>query len=264
MRKAILAVLLAVGLAASLFSPVHAAGTRASIISDGLRVDVTFTGKKPSKATLVVGGASYKLKRSGRTWTTKQLTAAQIAALVGQKARVKITVGGKKRTVRGTVGGGGTTPTTPTPTTPPPSSARFAAPGVDRSGEDAWKAISGYVLNSTLTDCPAGWPNCPVETRYGFRDNGVPFYCLLTSLPGADVRAENLNLTQTIGISQYADGSWAVSFRTANDTTYTVAVSATGMGQVSYWGPGVDPATSSPTSIDTNLVWMQGAQGCSY
>jgi len=45
----------------SLVSPATAA-TQAAIISDGLRVDVSFTGKKPTKARMVVGGEVFDLK----------------------------------------------------------------------------------------------------------------------------------------------------------------------------------------------------------
>lgn len=266
MLKAKLLVVLAavVSVAGLLVSPAAAAGTSASIISDGLRVDVTFTGKKPSKATLVVAGASYKLKRSGKVWRTKPLSAAQIAALSGQKARLKITVGGKKRTVRATVPATGTPPPT-TPTTPG-TTPLFTAPGVDSTGNAAWEAVKGYFANSTLTDCPAGWPNCPVEQRYGYFADGTTWYCRLTSTSGSDIRSQ-ATITQIVGAEQKADGSWAVSYQDlayGYNHFYTVRVSANGAGTVQYWASGVDPNTSAPSEVYTGLQWMRGAKDCSY
>lgn len=270
MRKAILA--LAAGLVlvlSSLTSPASAA-TSASIISDGLRVDVTFTGKKPTKARMVVGGASYKLTRSGKTWRTKPLTAAQIAAITGQRAKLKITVGGKKRTVRATVSGGSTTPgapTPPAPTTPttPGPTPLFTAPGVDSTGNAAWEAVKGYFSNSTLTDCPAGWPNCPVEQRYGYFENATTWYCRLTNNSGSDIRSQ-ATIQQIVGAEQKADGSWAVSYLDeayGYQHYYTVRVAASGAGTVQYWASGVDP-NGPPSEVYTGLQWMRGAKDCSY
>lgn len=271
MRKAILA--LAAGLVlvfSSLTSPASAA-TSASIISDGLRVDVTFTGKKPTKARMVVGGASYKLTRSGKTWRTKNLTAAQIAAITGQRAKLKITVGGKKRTVRATVSGGSTTPgapTPPAPTTPttPGPTPLFTAPGVDSTGNAAWDAIKGYFLNSTFTDCPAGWPNCAVEYRYGHFTNLSQAYCRLTNTSGADI----INPPKPIyiaGAEQKADGSWAVSYQLdygdGQPRWYTWYVAANGSASGRYWF-NVDPNSSAPTEEISGLVWVRGARDCSY
>ena len=163
-----------------------AAATRASIISDGLRVDVTFTGKKPTKARLIAGGTSYTLKRNGKTWRTKPLTPAQLTSIVGTRAKVKITVGGKQRTVRAMVTGNAGTPTNPTTPTNPGTPPLFTAPGTDSTGNAAWEAVKGYFANSTLTDCPAGWPNCAVEQRYGYFENGTTWYCRLTSTSGSD------------------------------------------------------------------------------
>ncbi len=270
MLKAKLLVVLAavVSVAGLLVSPAAAAGTSASIISDGLRVDVTFTGKKPSKATLVVAGASYKLKRSGKVWRTKPLSAAQIAAMSGQKARLKITVGGKKRTVRATVPATGTPPTNPTtPTTPttPGTTPLFTAPGVDSTGNAAWEAVKGYFANSTLTDCPAGWPNCAVEERYGIFENGTQWYCRLTPTSQSDIRSVS-SIIRPIGAEQKADGSWGVSYQVdsyGNLHHYTVRVAANGAATVQWWGSGVDPS-GPPSEVKTGLVWMRGAKDCSY
>ncbi|MEI2784951.1 MAG: hypothetical protein V9E82_04510 [Candidatus Nanopelagicales bacterium] len=243
-----------------------AAATRASIISDGLRVDVTFTGKKPTKARLIAGGASYTLKRNGKTWRTKPLTPAQLTSIVGTRAKVKITVGGKQRTVRAMVTGNAGTPTNPTTPTNPGTPPLFTAPGTDSTGNAAWEAVKGYFANSTLTDCPAGWPNCAVEQRYGYFENGTTWYCRLTSTSGSDIRSQ-ATITEILGAEQKADGSWAVSYRDeayGYPHTYTVRVAANGAGTVQYWASGVDPNTNAPTEVYTGLQWMRGAKDCSY
>lgn len=242
-----------------------AAGTTASIISDGLRVDVTFTGKQPTKARIVVGGSSYKLTRGGKTWRTKPLTADRIAALIGKRAKVKVTIKGKKRTLHATVSSGQAAPTNPPAPGGGGAAPLFAAPGVDSTGNAAWEAVKGYFADSTLTDCPAGWPNCAVEQRYGYFQDGTHWYCRLTPTSGSDIRSVG-SILQIIGAEQKADGAWGVSFalNSYGDTVhYSVRVAADGTGSVQYWGPGY--ATSGPPSdVTTGLVWMRGAKDCSY
>lgn len=272
MRKPIFAILAGViMLMSSLVSPANAA-TRASVSIDGTRVVVTFTGKKPKKARMLVGGASYKLTRSGKAWRTKPMSPQQLAALGGQKAKLKITVGGKKRTVSATLPvtqdpgtgtpppGGGTPP--PDGGTPPPL---FTAPGVDSTGNPAWEAVRGYFANSTLTDCPAGWPNCSVEERYGIFENGTQWYCRLTPTSQSDIRSVS-NIVNIIGAEQKADGSWGVSYQVNsydNLHQYTVRVAANGSAIVQWWGSGAD-FSGPPSEVKTGLQWMRGAKDCSY
>lgn len=248
----------------SLVGPASAA-TQASIISDGLRVDVTFTGKEPTKARMVVGGTSYKLTRSGKKWRTKRLTPDTIAAMTGKRAKLKITVGGKKRTLKATVRGNTTTPTDPGTPTGPGAQPLFTAPGVDSTGNAAWEAVKGYFANSTLTDCPAGWPNCPVEQRFGYFDSGTTWYCRLTNNSGSDIKSQG-TIVGIVGAEQKADGSWAVSYQDeayGYNHYYTVRVAANGAGSVQYWASGVDP--NGPASeVYTGLQWMRGAKDCSY
>lgn len=273
MRKAIFATLAGVALLmSSLVSPASAA-TRASVTSDGTRVTVSFTGKKPTKVRMVVAGASYKLTRSGKAWRTKVLTSQQLAALSGQKAKFKITVGGKKRTVGGTVpqlqntGGGTSQPGGEN--TPPPDGGTtqplFPAPGVDSTGDPAWNAVKGFFLNSTWTDCPTGWPNCPVEQRYGVFENGTQWYCRLTNTSDADIRSVS-TIIKPIGAEQKADGSWGVSYLVnsyENLHQYTVRVAANGSTIVQWWGSGADFG-GPPTEVYSGLQWMRGAKDCSY
>lgn len=277
MRKTIFAILAGVALLmSSLVSPANAA-TRASVSIDGSRVVVTFTGKKPKKARMLVGGASYKLTRSGKAWRTKPMSSQQLAALAGQKAKLRITVGGKKRTVNATVPvtqdpgtpppGGGTPP--PGGGTPPPGGGApaplFTAPGVDSTGNPAWEAVKGYFYNSTLTDCPAGWPNCPVEERYGIFADNTQWYCRLTLNSQSDIRSVS-TLVGLVGAEQKADGSWGVSYQVNsydNLHQYTVRVAANGSAIVQWWGSGAD-FSGPPSEVKTGLQWMRGAKDCSY
>ena len=264
MRKVILIAIAAIMALAGLTGPATATRT-ASIISDGLRVDVTFTGKQPTKAKLVVGGSTYKLTRKGKTWRTKTLTAQRIAALVGKQAKVKIKVKGKRRTVGATITRPATTPIAPPvpPTTPAPL---FTAPGVDSTGNAAWEAIKGYFLDSTFTDCPAGWPNCAVEYRYGHFANYQQAYCRLTNTSGSDI-INGRHPIYIAGAEQKADGSWAVSYQLdwgdGQPRWYSWYVAANGSVTGRYWF-NADPNLSAPTEEITGLVWVRGARDCSY
>lgn len=154
----------------------------------------------------------------------------------------------------------------PLPPPPPPSPPPlFTAPGVDRTGNEAWEAIKGYFANSTVTDCVAGWPNCAVETRYGYFESGTHWYCRLTPNSGSDIKSVG-TIQEIVGAGQKADGSWAVSFRmdSYGDTVhYTVRVAANASATVEYWGPGVNTG-GPPSDVTTGLTWMRGAKDCSY
>lgn len=272
---------------ATLVTPAQAALGGQAVVNVN-RVVVTITGAKPTKATLVVGGTAYRLARSGTTWRTKPLKASVLAKVTGKKAKVKVTVKGTKRVLRTTIKAQETapppqapgTPQTPgapgtpgTPGTGTPgtgTSPLFAAPGVDREGQEAWDAIKGYFANSTMTNCPQGWPACAVEWRYGFFENGTIASCRLQSVSGGDITSY-YDFVQVTGVSQYADGSWGVSFlgqyrafSEYNPSSFAVIVGANGVGEVRYWSPGVDPATQAPSDRHTDLLWMRGAKDCSY
>ncbi|MFN8182904.1 MAG: hypothetical protein U0R23_00605 [Candidatus Nanopelagicales bacterium] len=231
-------------------------------VTAGSRIVVTIPGKKPSKAALLVSGKRYPLKRKGKVWRTKNLSAQTLAGLSGAKAKLKIKVGGRNKSFTTTIGGTTTTP----PTGPGTGTAPlFATPGVDRIGQAAWDAVRDYFANSTLTDCPAGWPNCAVEIRYGIFADGTQWYCRLTPTAGSDIRSVG-NILNILGAEQKADGAWGVSY-TLNSygdvTTYTLRVAANGSASVQYWGPGAS-TSGPPTSVDTGLLWMRGAKDCSY
>lgn len=247
-----------------LVSPASAASPKATVKGD--RVVVKFTGKRPSAATMKVAGTKYRLKRSGKVWRTKTLSAAQLAAITGATAKIIARIKGKKRTFSATVNA--TTPinpgTTPGPG-PGPTQPLFVAPGVDRTGSEAWEAVKGYFADSTLTDCVAGWPNCAVEERYSVFADGTHWYCRLTPTSDSDIRAVG-SLAQIVGAEQKADGAWGVSFALnsyGNTTYYTHRVAADGSATIQYWGPGVDVG-GPPSEVKTGLNWLRGAKDCGY
>ena len=167
-----------------------------------------------------------------------------------------------------------TTPTTPgtpspgTPTTPGPvDGAPFAPPGHDITGTEAANAILPFLANSSFTDCPAMFPACAVEERYGHFASGVMYYCRLTPTPGSDIINAG-HAFQIIGADQKADGSWAVTLKVVSYgdalTYYTWSVSTTGVAYGLYWGPGSNPTTDAPSQRIGPLQWVRGARDCSY
>lgn len=262
MTRVFLTVLSALAVAAGLLAgPAQAAQPTVAVQAG--RIAVTIPGKTPSKARLIVAGEKYRLTRSGKTWRSKPLSADVLAAIAGRSAKLKLKVGKKKKTLTASVPGLPPAPEPPTPPgTPPPL---FAAPGVDRTGNEAWEAIKGYFADSTVTTCPAAWPNCAVEERYGFFANGTHWYCRLTPTSQSDIRSVG-TIQQIIGAEQKADGAWGVSFALdsyGNTVYYSVRVAANGSADVQYWGPGAD-TNSPPTSVNTGMIWMRGAKDCSY
>lgn len=265
MTRVLLTALSALAVAAGLLAtPAHAAQPTVAVLAG--RVEVTIPGKKPSRAKLVVAGAKYRLTRSGKVWRTKPLSTEVLAALAGQRAKLKLKVGKKKKTLTASVPALAVTPPPPPPppppVTPPPL---FVAPGVDRTGNEAWDAVKGYFANSTVTNCPAAWPNCAVEERYGYFENGTHWYCRLTPNSGSDIKSVG-SIQQIIGAEQKADGAWAVSYELLTygyTKYYTVRVAADGSAIVQYWDTGTD-VNGPPTSVNTGMTWMRGAKDCSY
>lgn len=256
----ILAGLLTGGAQAATLSAAPAVGTQ------GTRIVVKFTGKRPGKASVKVGGKRYALKRSGKVWRTKPLSADVIAGAAGRKAKVRARIGGKTRNFKVTIAGSTNPNPNPQPPGPAPAQTLFAVPGVDRTGNDAYEAVKGYFANSMLTDCPAGWGvGCSVEERYSVFADGTHWYCRLTPTAGSDIRSVG-TITRIVGAEQKADGAWAVSFEMdsyGNTVYYTVRVDASGAGAIQHWGPGVSP-NGAPSEVKTGLTWIRGAKDCSY
>lgn len=255
-RRYLLTILAGLALTFGLVAPAQA--TVSAQVTNG-QISVTISGKQPKKATLVLAGKSYKLKRAGKTWHTKTLPASVLGSAPGADVKVKYKIKGKARTQKTTIpagNDGGNNGSAPL----------FAAPGVDRIGLDAWNAISGYLLNSTFTDCVQGWPNCAVEYRYGHFPNYTMASCRLTSTSGSDI-INGLKPFTVIGAEQKADGSWGVSYEEdygdGQQRFYSWYVGTDGRVFGRYWfasNPNVDP----PTEEITGLVWVRGARDCSY
>lgn len=236
--------------------------------------------QKPKRVSVVAKGRTYKLTRaSSTTWRSSAVSGAaatKLQALAGAKVSVRITTAagkGSKLSVKVAKPAATTTPIVPggdPPVTPvnPGNGTLFGTPGTDSVGQAAYDAIKGFLADSTFTDCPAKWPNCAVEYRYGHFANGNVYYCRLTSTSGSDIINGASPITQILGAEQHADGSWAVSYARdsyGNTVYYTWRVSATGAVTGLYWGPGTtDPSTTAPTEQITGLVWVRGARDCSY
>lgn len=150
-------------------------------VGSGKPISLTRAGKPTPTATALGTFRSAKLRGARATSAT---------ALVGTRAKLTLISSGGRTTLRATAAGptpiGGTTPIsspgqnptatpaptgatptpTPAPTGPAPTPAPlFTKPATALTGDAAYQAIKGYVANATLTTCPAGWPNCPVEQR---------------------------------------------------------------------------------------------------
>ena len=153
-------------------------------------------------------------------------------------------------------------PTTPGATDGPP----FAPPGKDLTGTPAANAILPFLANSTFTDCPLGiGAGCAVEERYGHFGDGTMYYCRLTPTAGSDI-INSAHPFQIIGADQKADGSWAVTLKVDSYgqlVYYTWSVTAQGVANGLYWGPGKDPQSEAPAQIPP-LQWIRGARNCSY
>ena len=269
LAKIMLGFLCAVALTLGLLSaPAGAASLSAqpTAVTQGSRVVITVKGKKPTKATLIVGGSRYPLKRKGKVWRTKPLSAEVLAGMSGAKAKVKVKVKGKNKTLNTSIQGTSTTPTTPGGTPGGGTQPLFTAPGVDRDGDTAYQAVKEYFLNATLTDCPAGWGvGCSVEQRYGIFADGTQWYCRLTPTSDADIRSVG-TIVQVLYAAQKADGAWRVDYAMnsyGDIVYYSVNVAANGSANVLYWGPGSDP-NAAPTDQTSGLVWIRGAKDCSY
>ena len=119
---------------------------------------------------VVLGSVHTRCASRARPGGRRRLPAATIAALPARRRRSRSRIGGKHRTLKTTVQAT-TTTTCGSPRRPAPL---FAAPGVDRTGNEAYEAVKGYFANSMLTDCPAGWGvGCSVEERYSMFADGT-------------------------------------------------------------------------------------------
>jgi hypothetical protein len=260
---------LAVLLTALLAAPAQAAVT-ATVSVSGSRFVVTVKGTKAKAVTLVAAGKSYKLTKSGSKWRSKKLAAVPVIA--GTTVRVKVRPQrGATKTVRVKVPAPqappAPTPPAPTPPAGPPGApVLFPPPAAASTGDAAWNAIRGWAANSTFTDCPAGWPNCAVETRYSHHADGSQYYCYLTPVSDSDVRSPG-EIIRISGAEHKADGSWGFEYYLSsygNTTFYSWTVTPQGTVTGNYWGPGRDPSSGPPNQSIGPLQYVSGAKTCSY
>lgn len=135
----------------------------------------------------------------------------------------------------------------------------FEAPGRKLEGNDAKPFLEKYLVNSTFTDCPAGWPNCSVEQRYSHTSNGF-YYCRLTSVSGADIinGAKNYQVQNAV---VEADGSWTFNEQVENSggsSFYEWHVATNGVVNGAYQFNGGAFEQIGP------LQYLHVAKDCSY
>ena len=142
----------------------------------------------------------------------------------------------------------------------------FARPPAPMIGQPAFDFISRYFVNSRITDCPPGWPNCAVEHRYNHcADGGMTGgweYRRLTPTSGADVNS--IGRYQVASAEVKADGAWTVEYYNeayGSVSFYHWEVAQDGSATGAYWGPGVDPRSTGPSERFTGYRWQQPA-GC--
>lgn len=269
---AVLAALLALVPAA------HAAVTgtaRVASASGTARVEVTLKGASGRSAatavTVTVGGRSFVLaRRTALRWRSRPFTgraAAQVVALAGKRATVRVRTRSGSLTIRprltGPAAGGGTTPGT-TPGAAPGTSPQplFAPPAQELTGNDAFTHLSGFFLNSRFTDCVAGWPNCAVEERYVNCPTGAWEYHRYTPTSGADINSYG-GYTVTGALAR-TDGSWGIEYVVSaygNQYFYSWDVAANGVVTGRYWAAGTFPP-APPSQLLGPFAWAQPAGGC--
>jgi hypothetical protein len=153
----------------------------------------------------------------------------------------------------------GKAPAAPPAPAPTPSSSLFEAPGRKLEGNDAKPFLEKYLINSTFTDCPAGWPNCAVEQRYSHTSGGF-YYCRLTSVSGADIvnGAKNYQVQNAV---VEPDGSWTFNEQVENSggsSFYEWHVATNGVVNGAYQFNGGATEQLGP------LQYLHVAKDCSY
>jgi hypothetical protein len=135
----------------------------------------------------------------------------------------------------------------------------FDPPGKKLEGNDAKPFLEKYLINSTFTDCPAGWPNCAVEQRYSHTSGGF-YYCRLSSVSGADIINGAKNY-QVQNVVVEADGSWTFNEQVENSggsSFYEWHVATNGVVNGAYQFNGGAIEQLGP------LQYLHVAKDCSY
>ncbi len=155
---------------------------------------------------------------------------------------------------------GNDTPPAPAPT--PGPTGIFAAPGTKLEGEAAKPFLQKYLLNSTFTDCVAGWPSCGgFENRYSHAADNTFYKCLLRPTSGSDVKSVGEYGVDNARVEP--DGSWIfheVVYWYGNYAAFEWSVSTTGVVNGAYQSnPGEAAEKIGP------LQYVGGvAKDCSY
>src|SRR4051794_8351899 len=241
------------------------AAVSAQVTVSGQRLVVTLKGVKAKAVTLVAGGKSYKLTKSGAKWRSKPIP--NVAAFAGTAVKIKVRPKkGATKTLSATVPGTapGATAPAPTPAGPTPL---FPPPAAPTTGNAAFDEIKGYFADSSFTDCPAGWPNCgPYEERYSQFADGTTWYCRQTPTSGSDVHSIG-TISRISGAEHAADGSWGIEYYLGTYGTtvfYSWTVSPTGVVNGRYWKAGRDPSSGAADQTLGPFQYVRGARDCSY
>ena len=151
-------------------------------------------------------------------------------------------------------------PVAPGPAAPGPA-ALFAPPGQRLDGEAAKPFLQRYLVNSTFSDCPAGWgvAGCSVEERYSHHADTSFYYCRLTPSSGSDIVFSAGYTVQNATVE--ADGSWGFDEIVSNGGTpsayeWHVATNGVVTGRYSYNG--------GPIQQLGPFQYVAGAKTCSY
>lgn len=153
-------------------------------------------------------------------------------------------------------------PVAPPPSAPTAPTGLFEAPGTKLEGDAAKPFLQKYLLNSTFTDCPTGWPSCGgFEDRYSHAPDGTFYKCLLRPTSGSDVKSVGGYTVDNARIEP--DGSW-IFHEIVDWYGYQAAfewkVAANGVVEGAYQstaGSGV-PEKIGP------LQYVSGAKSCTY
>jgi hypothetical protein len=215
-----------------------------------------FTARnRPTSVVVRYARASYRLRdmtprsrsRSRPPTETLWQNAAGAAASVGQLAGKRVVV-----TVR-SAGGSATFRTT---VAPPP--VIFDPPPQTTRGDEAFRRIKQFFVNSRFTDCPAGWPSCSSEQQINHCAGGDmsgswqrrEFPPTVTS----DVRG-SYRITDAF---QSTSGSWGVTYdvtlASGETGTYVWSVMPDGRASGGY-------EVGTDRGILTGFRWQQPA-GC--
>jgi hypothetical protein len=192
------------------------------------------TRERPRSVAVRYARANYRLRNATprssagtKTMTWQSDARATVDQLAGKRVVVTVRSAARTATFRATVA---------------PPAVIFDTPPSTIRGEEAFRRIKQYFVNSSFTDCPAGWPNCNTEHRYG--------HCAGGDLNGTwQYREFPTTITDARGpyhirdAYQSSSGSWGVTYDvtapSGATTTYVWSVAPNGR-VVGVWVRGED------------------------